>query len=217
MFARRLHALVAGAVLVAFASLMTVVAALATAAPPWQDVDETWLGWMVDIHSPTLTSAARVMSRLGGPSVTLPLRIVVVAILSWQRRWLQLGAFVGATISAELCIGPLKALVDRSRPPSPLVETSSSSFPSGHAIAGAVTAFGVVVVFMHASPRRLVAIGAAAAFAGLMAVSRTYLAVHWFSDVLAGVLFGTGMTLVWPAGLELLRARRDPERARRGG
>jgi undecaprenyl-diphosphatase len=64
-----------------------------------------------------------------------------------------------------------------------------------------------VVVFMHASPRRLIAIGAAAAFAGLMAVSRTYLGVHWFSDVFVGVCIGTGMALVWASALELARDR----------
>jgi undecaprenyl-diphosphatase len=168
---------------------------------------------MVDVETPWLTTVARITSRLGGPSVTFPLRVVVIAVLALQRRWLQLGAFIGATVSAELCIGPLKSLVERPRPPSPLVETSSSSFPSGHAIAGAVTAFGLVVVFMHASPRRLLAIGAAAAFAGLMALSRTYLAVHWLTDVAAGVCIGTGMALTWPAALELFRARRHPERA----
>ena len=211
MFSRRVHALVTGLVLLLVAAVLTVIAAVDALPPPWQEIDDRWLDWMVDIHTPWLESVARFMSRLGGPYVTVPLRLVVVGVLSWQRRWLQLGAFIGVTISAELCIGPLKSLVDRPRPPNPLMHTSSSSFPSGHAIAGAVTAFGLVVVFMHASARRLIAIGAAAAFAGVMAVSRTYLAVHWLSDVVVGVCIGTGMALVWPAGLELLRARAHPD------
>jgi undecaprenyl-diphosphatase len=63
------------------------------------------------------------------------------------------------------------------------------------------------VILLPASPRRLLWIGVAAGFAGLMALSRTYLAVHWFSDVVAGVCIGTGWALVWPAGLELVRDR----------
>jgi undecaprenyl-diphosphatase len=212
MFSRRLHALVTGLILLVTAFYMVVVVRADAAVPPWQGVDQRWLDSMVDAETPWLTTLARFISRLGGPYVTFPLRVIVVAVLSIQRRWLQLGAFVGATVSAELCIGPLKSLVERPRPPSPLVGTSSSSFPSGHAIAGAVTAFGLVVVFMHASPRRLLAIGGAAAFAGLMALSRTYLAVHWLTDVVAGVCIGTGMALTWPAALELVRARRRPER-----
>ena len=65
-------------------------------------------------------------------------------------------------------------------------------------------------MFLHASSRRLIAIGCAAAFAGVMALSRTYLSVHWLSDVVAGVCIGTGMALVWPAALELIRARVRP-------
>ena len=210
MFSRRVHALVTGLVLLAVALVMTVIMVIDPIDPPWQPLDDWWLRWMRSLEEPWLTSVARFLSRVGGPFVTLPLRITVVTVLALQRRWLQLGAFIGATLCAELCIGPLKLLIDRPRPIDPLVATSSSSFPSGHAIAGAVTAFGLVVVFMHASPRRLIAIGAAAAFAGIMALSRTYLAVHWLSDVIAGVCIGTGMALVWPATLELIRARRRP-------
>ena len=211
MFSRRVHALVTGCVLLAIALTMTLMVGVGSVPPPWQAIDDRWLGWMRDAETPWLTGVAKVMSRLGGPYVTMPLRLIVVGVLAWQRRWLQLGAFVGATVSAELCIGPLKTLIERPRPFGSLVETSSSSFPSGHAIAGAVTAFGLVVVIVHATARRLVLIGAAAAFAGLMAVSRTYLAVHWLTDVVAGVCIGTGMALVWPAALELARARRHPD------
>ena len=76
----------------------------------------------------------------------VPLRLTVIAALAWRRRWLQLGAFVGATVTSELCIGPLKALIDRPRPPGALITTDSPSFPSGHAIAASVTAIGLVVV-----------------------------------------------------------------------
>jgi undecaprenyl-diphosphatase len=95
-----------------------------------------------------------------------------------------------------------------------LVDTSGASFPSGHAIAAAVTAFGLVLVLWPASPRRLIAIAVAAAFSGLMALSRTYLAAHWLTDTLAGTAIGTGLALVWPSSLELLRIWRTQ---RRGG
>src|SRR5262249_48609516 len=46
----------------------------------------------------------------------------------------------------------------------------------------------------------------AAAFALVMALSRTYLAAHWASDVVAGACIGTGLAVAWPAALELARA-----------
>jgi membrane-associated phospholipid phosphatase len=207
MFEQRVHALFGGLALFAFGLVLCATIAADPTGSPVQRVDDRWLTWMSDLRTPWLTRLAKATSFFGGPLVTVPLRVIVVAALAWRRRWLQLSAFVAVTVSSELCIGPLKALVDRPRPPGALIETSGASCPSGHAIAGAVTAFGLVIVLLPASPRRWMWIGCAAAFAGLMATSRTYLAAHWFTDVAAGVFLGTGLALAWPAALELGRDR----------
>ena len=207
MFERRLHALVAGSILLGVALVLGIIIAVDPSSSIVQGIDDRWLRWMVSSRTSFWTRVANDVSSIGSVKVTLPLRILVTAVLAWHRRWLQLGAFVGAVITSELCIGPIKALVDRPRPPNPLIGTSAASFPSGHAIAGAVTAFGLVVVLWPASPRRWLAIGFAAAFAGIMAISRTYLAAHWLTDTIAGACIGTGLALVWPAALEMARER----------
>jgi membrane-associated phospholipid phosphatase len=212
MFERRLHALIAGVILLVVALILGVIIAVDPASSLVQGIDDRWLRWMVSSRTPFWTRVAKDVSAIGSVKVTLPLRLLVSAVLAWHRRWLQLGAFVGAVVTSELCIGPVKALVDRPRPPNPLIATSAASFPSGHAIAGAVTAFGLVVVLWPASPRRWMAIGFAAAFAGLMAISRTSLAAHWLTDTIAGACIGTGLALVWPAALELARERHGRRR-----
>lgn len=207
MFERRVHALVTGAALLAVAFVLAVLVGRDPTDSPLQPIDERWLTWMQENRTAWVTRGARILDTIGSATVTFPLRVTVAAVLALRRRWLQLGAFVGAIVSSELCIGPVKALVDRPRPPGGLLATQSASFPSGHAIAGAVTAFGLVVILVPASPRRLLWIGVAAAFAGLMSTSRTYLGVHWLSDVVVGTCIGTGFALAWPATLELVRAR----------
>jgi membrane-associated phospholipid phosphatase len=213
MFERRLHALIAGIALLVVALLLGIVIAVDPASSAVQGIDDRWLRWMVDGRTPWLVRVAKDVSAIGAVRVTLPLRVLVSVVLMWRRRWLQLGAFLGAVVTSELCIGPLKALVDRPRPLDPLIGTSGASFPSGHAIAGAVTAFGLVVVLMPASARRWMAIGFAAAFAGIMAISRTYLSAHWLTDTLAGACIGTGLALVWPAALEMARERYGRKKA----
>jgi membrane-associated phospholipid phosphatase len=208
MFERRQHALVTGIALLTIALAFTIVIARDPIDSVLQPADDRWLEWMRDIRTPWLTRVARVMSVMGGPMVMVPLRLLVIGALAWRRRWLQLGAFLGATVASELCIGPLKALIDRPRPVGGLSATDSASFPSGHAIASSVTAIGLVVVLVHAGNRRTHWTIAAALFAALMAMSRTYLGVHWASDVIAGACIGTGMAVVWSAALELERARR---------
>ena len=213
MFHRREHALVAGLALLAVAAVLAVAVAADPTSPPFQSIDDRWLQWMVDVRTPWLINLAKVMSFVGSPKVTLPLRLLVVLLLAVRRRWLQLAVFVAVVVLSELCIGPLKSVVERPRPPGTLIATSGSSFPSGHAIAAATTAFGLVIVLLPASPGRLRWIGVAAAFAGLMALSRTLLAAHWLSDVVAGVCIGTGLALALPAGAELLRSgwQRPPD------
>jgi membrane-associated phospholipid phosphatase len=208
MFDRQRHALTLGLALLVVGAAMAVVMYRAPLDSVFQPVDDGWLDAMIDIGTPWLTDVARVLSVLGGPFVTVPLRLLVTFGLALNRRWLQLGAWVGAIVSSELCIGPLKTLVDRPRPPGALYETSSASFPSGHAIAASVTALGLVVVLHPPVRARTRWTIVAAGFATIMALSRTYLAVHWMTDVLAGTCLGVGWALVWPAALELIRARR---------
>ena len=209
MFERRRHALFAGAALLGVAATLTVLVLADRTGSRLQATDDRWLAAMRGHRTPWATALARLLSVLGGPLVMVPLRLLVIGALAWRRRWLQVGAFIGAVVTSELCIGPLKALVDRPWPPGQLSATTSPSFPSGHAIAASVTAIGLVVVLVPvAGSRRTAWTAGAAGFALVMALSRTYLAVHWLSDVVAGTTIGTGLALVWPAALELERERR---------
>ena len=73
--------------------------------------------------------------------------------------------------------------------------TTGASFPSGHAVAASATAVALVLALMAPGPRRRKWEVVAALFAFVMALSRVYLNAHWFSDVVAGTLLGTGIAL----------------------
>ena len=116
--------------LLVIALILGIIIAVDPASSIVQGVDDRWLRWMVSSRTSFWTRVANDVSSIGSLKVTLPLRLLVTAVLAWHRRWLQLGAFVGAVITSELCIGPLKALVDRPRPPNPLIGTTAASFRS---------------------------------------------------------------------------------------
>ena len=139
-----------------------------------------------------------------------PLRVAALLLLAWRRHWLRALAFGLAVLSSELFVGPMKAAIDRPRPPGSLIETSAASFPSGHAIATAVTAVGLVLVLAPPGPRRWRWEVYAVEFTAVMALSRVYLRAHWLSDTVAGALIGAGLALGWPALLMAVRHRRDP-------
>ena len=104
----------------------------------------------------------------------------------------------------------MKAAIDRPRPPGSLIETTAASFPSGHAIATAVTAVGLVLVLARPGPSRWRWEVNAVIFTSIMALSRVYLRAHWLSDTVAGALLGAGLALGWPALLMAIRHQHDP-------
>jgi undecaprenyl-diphosphatase len=103
----------------------------------------------------------------------------------------------------------LKNEFRRVRPP--FVISEDFSFPSGHAFGSAV-AYGmlalVVLRVWHGSRWRWVLAGALWAFAGLVALSRPMLGVHYPSDVLAGMSLGLGWGFFWAAVADWLDLRR---------
>lgn len=102
-------------------------------------------------------------------------------------------SFVGIALSQMF-----KALVDRPRPDGELVlrlvTETSGSFPSGHVLFF-ISLFGVLLYLTYSKLKtsiiRSSLIGALAAGILLIGVSRIYLGVHWFSDVLGSYLIGT--------------------------
>jgi membrane-associated phospholipid phosphatase len=115
---------------------------------------------------------------------------------------------LGAAAAAGLVVSLLKGISDRARPPiaDPALHAigvvpDSTSFPSGHS----ATAFATAIVVGFAYPRLRLPL---LALAALVALSRVYLGMHYWSDVLAGSLLGAaiGLAMVWL----IRRAQRAP-------
>ena len=114
-----------------------------------------------------------------------------------KRRWLPAAALCAAVaaVVAESLTAGLKHITDRARPPlaDPAIQAlvgipDSTSFPSGHAAAAFAAA--TAVAMLH--PRLRVPLFALAA---LVALSRVYLGVHFWSDVFVGSLLGVSVGL----------------------
>ena len=181
---------------------VVVVMALVVPAEPL-DIDQRWSDAMTSIRTSFLTDVALVFNWLGR-SVGWALSVAAVAVvLIARRRWLALLAFGVTEALASLSSTLLKLLVGRPRPSGGLVDPVGSSFPSGHAAYAAATCVAVVLLFTAPEPRRrwwwaLAALGVIG-----MAWSRTYLQVHWLSDVIGGSVLGVGVALTVFAGAQL--------------
>ena len=175
-------------------------------------VDRSWAELMDDIQTPALEHVALVFNDLGrGVGRALSLTAVGVVLLV-ARRWLALLAFVAIECLTPAIGSVLKHFVDRPRPPGGHITPSGASFPSGHAAYAGATTVALVLLFTAPGPRRLLWWALAAIGVALMAWSRTYLQVHWLSDVVAGAMLGVGISLLVFSGAQLLAGRRPPRR-----
>lgn len=211
---RRIRAAWAGAALVA---LVVVAAAFVPSGP--LGVDRSWSEAMLDIRTRSLTDIALALNWLGRFPGSLVAIGVVGAALVVARRRLALLAFVLAECLAPLVTAALKSLAGRPRPPGGLVHAGGFSFPSGHAAYAGVTCAAAVLLFAAPGARRrrwwaLAAIGVAG-----MAWSRTYLQVHWLSDVLGGAAVGVGTALLVVGGAQRrwMQIQTAPATGRLGG
>lgn len=205
--------------LIAWLALACVVVYVAMATSPVREVvdgiDRGWHRWMVELHATPGATVAAAFAAIGSVWVTVPLRIAVAGWLAWRRTWARLTVWLLAIALSEPAISLLKVAYDRERPPLSLEVTRSASFPSGHAVAGAVTAIALVAVLTQPTRKRWHWWGVAVTFTALMALSRTYLRAHWLSDVFAGTLLGATVGLLAVALVATYRPAHRPPRVAR--
>ena len=196
---------------VALVGLVAVMAVLIPAGP--LGVDERWAEAMRDSAQPWLRDLALVFDALGRGVGRVPLYIVVGLVLVLARRWLALFCFALTEGLTSLSSGLLKAAVGRPRPPDGVIHPLGSAFPSGHAAYAAATCVALVLVFTAVGPRRRCwwALASVGMIVG-MAWSRTYLQVHWLSDVVGGSLLGIGIALLVFGGVQRWRVSRPQAR-----
>jgi membrane-associated phospholipid phosphatase len=169
-------------------------------------IDGSWSEWMRDLQADAAHQLALVFNALGrglGRALTL---VVIGVVLVIGRRWRALLAFAAVESVTPLAANVTKRLVDRPRPSHELIQATGSSFPSGHAAYAGATAVALVLLFTRPGHRRIWWAAAALVIAG-MAWSRTYLEVHWLSDVVAGAALGVGVALASVAAVQILGDR----------
>lgn len=136
-----------------------------------------------------------------------------------QRSWTI--ALVASVPGGQILNVLLKHSFERARPhfAEPLLELSTYSFPSGHAM-GATVLYGFLACYAARHARswtgRVLPFVLALLMVATVAFSRMYLGVHYLSDVLAAVVEGCGWLAICITGAATFK-RRKQARARRAG
>ncbi len=148
---------------------------------------------------------------LGSNAVLIPFVLAVGGYFLLRDRDRRPAAYMAAALmGAELLSRVVKSLVDRHRPPASLhlIRVSGFAFPSGHATA-VVACWGMAAILLGVERSTRITVGlwaGASLIAALVGLSRLYLGVHWWTDVVAG--FALGGLWLCLLGLLFLRRRK---------
>ncbi|MBD8012387.1 phosphatase PAP2 family protein [Microbacterium sp. NPDC077391] len=183
--------LISGSAMLTLAALLGVLVVLLPRGATI-GLDVFWNGLMSQVRQDWMLSAAYLLNWIGGGWVAIVLvPLLIVLLLVLLRRWRgAVFAAIAFVVSAGLT-QLLKEIFARARPDDMLVTSDFGSFPSGHTSNAATIAVVLWLVF----PRVWVAI-IGAVWVMAMALSRTLLAVHWFTDTVGGALVGASAALL---------------------
>jgi len=177
--------------------------------------DETAIEIAEWLQTGTLTSAAKAITWFGSGGVTWGLALVCAALLAWRRRWVECWVLLAGMAITQAGIDGIKDAVDRPRPPDPLVSSSGSAFPSGHAAHSVFYLWLAVTIVLRLRPgmaRGTAVVVTGLVLTALIGLSRVYLNVHYLSDVSAGWALGAAaFSFCAAVGLVVSQVRQNPE------
>ncbi len=157
--------------------------------------DQAISNFVQAFRTPPADQVIVAITMLGDGVVLAAATAAMVAALLIHREYRIAGAAAAAVLATAVFVPFLKEFLQRARPQLLYEGADAFSFPSGHA-SMSMAVLGVAAVLISHRMRqryRLTIYAAAATVAVLIAFSRIYLAAHWPSDVVAGLLFGAAV------------------------
>lgn len=179
--------------IVAGLSLVLAVAAAVDGASVLLTWDEPIQRWVEAHRSATLDTVFRSFSRMGSNIVVFPTFALLLVVVARRCRVLAM-ALAAAVLARPVFEFVIKDVIARERPDfDRLVVGTGFSHPSGHVLA-AVTLWGLLppIVALLTDRRWLwwLSVALSAVLIAGISASRVYLGVHWFSDIVQGLLLG---------------------------
>ncbi len=140
------------------------------------------------------TRMMRFISFFGKHTFLIPaICLLVIFFLFRKNKWMAIKTAI-VLVSSLLVMSLLKSLIQRHRPPNPLVEgITNYSFPSGHAFMGVVF-YGLLIwyasIYIRTKWLQQIIIFFLLLVIAAIGFSRIYLRVHYATDVIAGICIG---------------------------
>lgn len=151
-------------------------------------VDKVFNNWMTIIENAPLTFVSKFISVVLDPIVLIMLSLVLFIFIYFKKSKTSSIIFMSGIFFTSILIFILKNVIERARPINSIIIESGYSFPSGHSLLGIV--FFMSLAFILSKNKKMNCI-----FAGFFSIfigfTRLVLRVHWFSDVIFGLVIGS--------------------------
>jgi undecaprenyl-diphosphatase len=178
---------------------------------PLTQFDTALLDWLQAHATATGYTIFDAVSFLGSPAALTVLALGVGVVLGVRRQGIVLVGWIAAFTGGTLLNQVLKIVIQRPRPPSAAahLQQYSWSFPSGHAMLSLIgygmLAYLLVVLWVQRRSLQVAIISGATVLIVAIGLSRLYLGVHYFSDVVGGYAAGLLWLSTCISGLEVAR------------
>jgi membrane protein DedA with SNARE-associated domain/membrane-associated phospholipid phosphatase len=163
--------------------------------PSVPDIDEMAADVARGVGTDPLVQIAKVATAIGSFPVVFAAAIATAAWALTKRRRIDAAAVIVGTVLTSLIVSLAKDAYDRDRPDGGLVDANDAAYPSGHT-ANAVALVACATVLVRGGSGwavRFAAVTVAIGLVVLVGLTRVYLRVHHFTDVLGGAALGVAV------------------------
>lgn len=154
------------------------------------------LEWFRQLRQPLLDGPAITVTLIGDPAVLVTASFLAVLVLGFRGYYAAALHILFAAALTLVLVWLMKSTLGIPRPDQVFQPPSSGAFPSGHS-AGITVFVTMLAGFVAGETRHRKRWQAYVLFSLPLlpvAISRLYLGVHWFTDIIGGILLGLAIT-----------------------
>lgn len=161
--------------------------------------DKTVSNLSISTKTPDRTGLMRTITSFGNTDPIIEMTLIFMVLMIIIKYWKLAASAAFGVLIISIITNFLKEFFVRGRPTEMLIGAGGYSYPSGHTTSITMLCFMIAWFFISFFENKIIrwaGIIVSVAIALTISSSRIFLNVHWFSDVIGGILLSVGVGLI---------------------